>query len=106
MSNFDYNETTEKYTLPKDTKFKTYVDLRLRIRYYLLSYLRRMEREKHNTTFDEIVLNIIPLLRNGITPEHQTILSVLEDIGKHIGNNTWCLKGEEGQLSLNLLDLL
>ena len=38
-----------------------------------------------NPSFDEIVLDILPLLKNGITPKNQTILSVLEDIGEHIG---------------------
>jgi 16S rRNA G966 N2-methylase RsmD len=102
MGNFDYNETNEQFTIKKDTKFRTHIDIKLRIHYYLLSYLRRKEREKHNPTFDEIILNIIPLLKNGTTPEHQTILSVLENIGKHIGNDCWKLKGDEGQLKLGL----
>ncbi len=46
IENFDYNETTEKYTIKPNTKFKTQIDLNLRIKYYLISYLRRMEREK------------------------------------------------------------
>ena len=51
-----------------------------------------MEREKTHPNFDDIILNIIPLLKNGVTPENQTILTVLEDIAEHIGNNSWKLK--------------
>lgn len=96
MSSFDYNESTEEFTIQKNSKFKSHIDVRLRIRYYLLSYLRRMERENKSTHFDEIVLNILPLLKNGITPERQTILNVLEDIGEHMGQDSWRLK-KEGQ---------
>jgi hypothetical protein len=38
-------------------------------------------------------------LKNGTTPENQTILTVLEDIGERIGEDSWRLK-REGQLSL------
>ena len=100
QDNFDYNEESEFFTIRKNTKFKTHIDVRLRIRYYLLSFLRRMERENTNPTFDEIVLNIIPLLKNGLTPENQTILNILEDIGEHVGNDRWILKGESAQIQL------
>ncbi len=39
-----------------------------------------MERERKNPSFDEIVLHLLPLLKNRTTPENQTILTVLEDI--------------------------
>ncbi|MBS3026906.1 MAG: type I restriction enzyme HsdR N-terminal domain-containing protein [Dolichospermum sp. DET50] len=99
MGNFDYDEKTELFTLKKDAKFKSHIDVKLRIKYYLISYLRRMERENKSLNFDEIVLHLLPLLKNGTTPENQTILSVLEDIGERIGENSWTLK-KEGQLSL------
>jgi hypothetical protein len=58
-----------------------------------------MEREKKSPLFDEIVLAILPLLRNGTTPESQTILNVLEDIAEHVGQESWRLK-REGQATL------
>ncbi|QYX30403.1 MULTISPECIES: hypothetical protein [Sphaerospermopsis] len=58
-----------------------------------------MERERKNPSFDEIVLHLLPLLKNGTTPENQTILTVLQDIGERIGEDSWRLK-REGQLSL------
>ena len=101
IDNFDYNETTEQFTIRKGSKFKTHIDVRLRIRYYLISFLRRMEREGKTTSFDDIVFSILPLLKNGTTPENQTVLRVLEDIGEHIGNDQWRLK-KRGQQSLFL----
>jgi len=99
LNNFDYNQETDKFTIPHNAKFKTQVDVKLRIRYYLLSYLRRKMRENYFPTFDEIVLHILPLLKNGITPEDQTILNVLNDVGEHIGEDRWKLKvGGQGSL--------
>ncbi len=99
MGNFEYNEQTELFTLKKDAKFKSHIDVKLRIKYYLISYLRRMEREKKTPTFDEIILHLLPLLKNGTTPEDQTILTVLEDIAERIGQDNWKLK-KEGQMTL------
>lgn len=99
LDNFDYSEKTEIFTIKKNTKFKTHIDVRLRIKYYLISYLRRMERENRNQNFDEIILAIIPLLKNGTTPENQTILNVLEDIAERTNENSWQLK-REGQTVL------
>jgi len=99
LDKFDYDQKTELFTIRKDTKFATHIDVRLRIKYYLLSYLRRMERENKSPHFDEIILVILPLLKNGTTPEKQTILNVLEDIGEHVGHDCWRLK-RKGQLAL------
>ncbi len=97
LENFDYHDKEEIFTIKSNTKFKTHLDVRLRIKYYLISYLRRMEREGKPTHFDEIVFNILPLLKNGITPEHQTISSVLEDIADRVGEDSWILKREDPQ---------
>jgi DNA modification methylase len=95
LDRFVYDHNTEKYSIKKDTKFQTHIDVRLRIRYYLISFLRRMERENKYPSFDDIVFAILPLLKNGVTPEHQTILTVLEDIGEKVGTDSWRLKKKE-----------
>ncbi|MDR1244441.1 MAG: type I restriction enzyme HsdR N-terminal domain-containing protein [Endomicrobium sp.] len=100
LENFDYDEQSEQFKIKKDNKFQTHIDVKLRIRYYLISYLRRIERDEKIATFDEIVLNILPLLKNGTTPEHQTILNVLKDIADRTGDDGWKLK-QGGQLSLD-----
>ncbi|HMI79114.1 MAG TPA: hypothetical protein VK484_09980, partial [Ferruginibacter sp.] len=99
LSDFDFNEETQQFTIREAGKFKTHLDPRLRIRYYLYSYLLRNEKEGKIKTIDDIILYIMPLLKNGSTPEQQTILKVLEDIGEHLGNNQWKLKSEgQGRL--------
>ncbi len=58
-----------------------------------------MERENKIPHFDELILYILPLLKNGVTPENQTILSVLSDVAVHVGQDSWKLK-KEGQQTL------
>lgn len=101
QEHFEYNAEEKKFHIVKNTKFKTKIDLELRIRYFLYSYLKRMQIEKENPTFDEIILHIMPLLKNGITPEKQTIQNVLTEIAERVGEGKWRLK-TKGQLSMFL----
>jgi DNA modification methylase len=104
MDNFDYDDKTDLFTIRKDSKFTTHIDTRLRIRYYLISYLRRMEREDKEAKFDDIVADILPLLKNGVTPEYQTILNVLEDVAYKLEDkDSWLLK-KEGQQVIEYTD--
>jgi hypothetical protein len=94
---FDYDTSTEKYHLRKNTKFKANIDVSVRISYYLVAYMRRMAHQHHNPTFDEIVLHIMPLLKNGKTPERQTIQSVLEELSERVGEDSYRLRTEGQQ---------
>jgi len=101
MSEFEYKTATQKFIIKTNQKFKTKIPLDLRIRYFLLSYLKRKEYEKQTVSTDDIILDIMPLLKNGITPEHQTILNILYSIADEVGKNQWRIK-QEGQISLSL----
>lgn len=61
--------------------------------------LRQLEREGTFPRFDDIILEIMPLLRNGLTPDNQTVLSVLENIADRVGEDRWKLR-ESGQGNL------
>ncbi len=98
--NFLYDKEEEKFHLSKEQKFQTNIDVNLRIKYYLLAYLKRCERNKINPTTDEIILHIMPLLKNGITPENQTILNVLKRLADQVDEDNWKLKST-GQLDMN-----
>ncbi|MCL2744829.1 MAG: hypothetical protein FWE67_13355, partial [Planctomycetaceae bacterium] len=98
LQNFRYNEDDKTYSIAESRGFKSHLDVRLRIRYYLIPYLNRCEREGQDARFDEIVRSIMPLLKNGKTPEEQTILNVLEDIAERHGKDSWRLKLDVPQL--------
>ncbi len=95
LENFDYNKEEDKYTIKQNARFKTLIDIKLRIKYYIISYLRRMQLEGKKPHFDDIVLYIIPLLKNGVTPEYQTVLGVLEDIAERTVEDRWELKSDD-----------
>jgi hypothetical protein len=90
MKDFEYDEEKEKYFIKKNTKFKTKPEFR--IKYFLLSYLRRLDIQNIYPTFDEIILEIMPLLKNGDTPAEQTILKELENLAYRTDNGMWKLK--------------
>jgi hypothetical protein len=98
---FDYDDKTGKYNIRRNAKIKAHIDVRLRIRYFLLSYMRAMSHRRLHPKFDEIVLSVMPLLKNGITPETQTILNVLETLATKDTEGRWKLR-DDGQGTLNL----
>src|ERR1700730_7875898 len=99
IQSFEFDDKAKTYNLRKDRKFKTHIPLELRVRYFVVSYLKRMEHLNRKPTFDDIILNIMPLLKNGITPEHQTILNVLESVAERVGVDGWRLtKGGQQDL--------
>ena len=56
--------------------------------------MNRKEREKELPTFDQICWEIIPLLKNGITPDNQDILNVLEILAERTEDDRWKIKRE------------
>jgi 16S rRNA G966 N2-methylase RsmD len=101
---FEYDGRTKKYNIHKDRKFRSHIPLDLRVRYFVVSYLRRLEHRNEYPTFDQVVLNIMPLLKNGVTPGRQTILNVLEASAERIGADRWRL-AKSGQSDLFSADL-
>lgn len=99
IQSFDYEEKTKKYHIREDRRFKSHIPLDLRVRYFIVSYLKRLEHRNEHPTLDDVVLNIMPLLKNGVTPERQTIHNVLERVAERIGKDRWRLiKTGQGEL--------
>jgi hypothetical protein len=102
MQSYDFDQITKTFNLTTNKKFKAHIPLELRVRYFVISYLKRMQLSNINPTTDDIILYIMPLLKNGITPETQTILNVLEKIAERMGQDRWKLiTGAQIEMSLN-----
>jgi DNA modification methylase len=98
-ANFDYDNETKKYNLKKETKFRANIPVEVRIKYYIISMMRRLAREGQYPHIDDIYLEIMPLLKNGKTPEEQTILNVLQTIAAKTGEDQWKLfEAGQGEL--------
>lgn len=101
-TNFDYDEESKKYHIKQGQKFKSHkIPLETRTRYFLISYLNKAKRQGKKATFDDICLEIIPLLKNGVSPSKESIYKILQQIA--IGDKEsgeWRLKekGEERSL--------
>lgn len=97
---FDLDSTSGKYHIKQGQRFKShFIDIKTRARYFVLSFLRGCERQNRRVTFDDICLEVIPLLKNGIMPEKALISDILEDIAipnKQTGE--WRLKSKEPKL--------
>ena len=91
-SYFYLDDETQKYHLPKNKKFKSAIPVELRLRYFLLSYLKRKRLERVDPDFSEIVQDIMPMLKNGLTPEEQTILNVLRELARELPSGRWRLR--------------
>lgn len=97
---FDLDSTSGKYHIRQGQRFKShFIDIKTRARYFVLSFLRGCERQNRRVTFDDICLEVIPLLKNGIIPENTLISDILEDIAipnKETGE--WRLKSKDAKL--------
>jgi hypothetical protein len=89
---FDYDPASQRYHIRPNTKFKSRIPLELRVRYFVVSFLRRCQASGSYPTVDEVVLHVMPLLKNGITPEKETILKVLNQVAEHKGSDRWRLQ--------------
>jgi len=70
------------------SKVGNFIPPRLRIRYYVIGYLRRIGK----VNFDSIVTTILPLLINGHRPTKQDIADVLNEVAISYDGVNWELK--------------
>ena len=97
---FDLDDGTQKYHLPQNKKFKSAIPVDLRLRYFLLSFLKRQHQKGIDPEFSDIVQSIMPLLKNGITPKNQTILNVLRAWARETSSGRWRLR-DVGQMRMD-----
>lgn len=73
-------DENNKWQLTKGTKIGSWIPLKERLRFYIISFLRREKR----ADIDGIRLNVLPLLANGKQPDKKEILEVLKEIAKPV----------------------
>jgi hypothetical protein len=59
--------------------------------------MHQMAHQRYNPSVDEIVVYITSLLKNGETPQRQTILRVLKEVAEEAGENRFRLTTKEQQ---------
>lgn len=98
--NFDLDSASGKYHIKQGERFKSHlIDIKTRARYFVLSFLRGCERQNRRVTFDDICLEVIPLLKNGIMPQNTLISDILQEIAiPNAKTGEWKLKIKEPKL--------
>lgn len=98
--NFDLDSASGKYHIKQGERFKSHlIDIKTRARYFVLSFLRGCERQNRRVTFDDICLEVIPLLKNGIMPQNTLISDILQEIAiPNTKTGEWKLKTKEPKL--------
>src|SRR5439155_1364058 len=92
---FDYHEAEGLWQIRPTTKLGSYIPLAERIRFYVVDFLKRAERDHKPATFDEIVFGVMPNLINGVQPTKHSILEVLTEIADSPDKVHWRLQQEE-----------
>lgn len=98
---FDYDTDLNAWKIKAKTKLGSHIPLDKRIQFYLKSAFNKAKRLNQQLTIDELVPEVMPFLRNGLTPRNQDILSELEKIAYSPDGIHWELNTGT-QLSLKL----
>ena len=93
----DFDRETKKYHFSDIDPHKHFqIPLEVRAHYFIASYINRCKKENRPALFDDICLEVIPKLSNGVTPDNKYIKDVLEEIAICDSNGEWKLKGKSG----------
>jgi 16S rRNA G966 N2-methylase RsmD len=102
---FDIGNDGRWYIRP-NKRLGSFVPLGDRIRFYLVDYLRRRERDGDpRCTFDDIVFHVMPNLVNGTQPTRQSLLDVLSRIAYSTDGKHWELRPTLPGLSTDVATL-
>ncbi|MCK4402990.1 MAG: hypothetical protein KAV98_04415 [Dehalococcoidia bacterium] len=86
-SDFDLEENN-LWQIRAERQVGNFIPTRVRIRYYVIGYLRKVGK----ANFDSVVTTILPLLINGHRPTRQDITDVLNEVATSHDGINWELK--------------
>ena len=95
---YDFDPKTEKYHLKAKQGFKTHIPTEDRVRYFVVNCLMKHQRQQSNPTLEAIVSEVLPYLKNGMTPTDQTIIKVLNEVADQSAAGGWHIKGQNRRL--------
>lgn len=94
---FNYDKEEAIWGIREKKKIGSHIPLEYRIRFYLLSCLNRAKGQKNLLSIEEIVMEVLPFLRNGITPSNQDIITELKKIAYSPDGQHWVLNKAQQQ---------
>ena len=95
---FDYNEDEKTWHVKPGRKLGCHIPLDHRVRFYVTDFLNQMARLGKPATIDDITLNVLPKLKNGVQPTEQTIVQEIRKIAIPVEGKYWALWDNPQQL--------
>lgn len=95
---FAYNGETGTWHIKPGQKLGHHIRLEDRIRFYVVDYLNQCERLGRSATIDEIIMHVLPKLKNGHQPDQQLILDELRKVARPHKGKYW-IRWENPQTS-------
>lgn len=81
---FAYDKESKRFTVRPGSKVGCHIPMNQRIRFYVTDYLNQADRLGQLSTIDDIVLNVLPKLKNGEQPRKQRIMDEIKKIARPV----------------------
>lgn len=89
---FDYDGGTQTWHVRAGRKLGCHIPLDQRIRFYTTDFLNQQARLDKRTTIDEIVMALLPKLKNGEQPRRQKVMAEIRKIAAPSEGKYWILQ--------------
>jgi hypothetical protein len=91
---FSYDAENKCWHVKPGRKLGCHIPLNDRIRFYVTDFLNHAVRIGKRATIDDIVLNVLPKLKNGVQPQKQRIIEEIRKIASPVEGKFWMLRDE------------
>jgi hypothetical protein len=89
---FSYDTENRTWHIKPGRKLGCHIPLEHRIRFYVTDFLNAQTRIGKQATIDDIVLTVLPKLKNGEQPRKQKILEEMKKFASPSGGKYWALR--------------
>jgi hypothetical protein len=86
---FTYDDDTKTYQVKPGQRLGCHIPLEQRIRFYVLDFLNHAERLNIKATIDDIVMHLLPKLKNGTQPRKQKVIAEIKKIARPVDGLYW-----------------
>jgi 16S rRNA G966 N2-methylase RsmD len=95
---YRFDDNIKRWMLRDDIEMSVAVPMALRIQLYLHNYMYQKEFENITPSLEEIIASVMPNLKNGTTPDRETVIAVLRTMAEPLGDGGWRLIREDRTL--------
>ncbi|MGC1685486.1 MAG: DNA methyltransferase [Candidatus Acidiferrales bacterium] len=89
---YSYDSENKTWHIKPGRKLGCHIPLEHRIRFYVTDYLNHVARLGKHATIDDIVLTVLPKLKNGEQPRKQKIVEEMRKFAAPVDGKYWVLR--------------